>query len=122
MPGYVIYIFLEKMIERQTGETLIRRCIQQYLIWVFTVCHLPFRGFQTTMGKNNTGWMANSVDLIRCGILQHLIWIYTVYSPLCPYSGLILQMKFFSYIPPEIKTIYMKSQKPIFRQKLRKIF
>ena len=45
--GYEIYIFLEKkkwLNYLQTVETLIRRRILRRLIWVCTVCQLPFYG------------------------------------------------------------------------------
>ena len=43
MSGYVIYVFLEKkMADLQTVETLIRRHVLRHLIWVCTVCLLPF--------------------------------------------------------------------------------
>ena len=46
MSGYEIYIFLEKkwLNYLQTVETLIRFCILRRLIWVCTVCQLPFYG------------------------------------------------------------------------------
>ena len=45
MSGYEIYIFLKKkwLNYLQTVETLIRFCILRCLIWVCTVCQLPFR-------------------------------------------------------------------------------
>ena len=47
-PGYEIYIFLEKkwLNYLQTVKTL---SILRRLIWVCTVCQLPFYGFPTTM-------------------------------------------------------------------------
>ena len=43
--GYEIHIFLEKWLNYlQTGETLIRSRILRRLIWVCTVCQLPFYG------------------------------------------------------------------------------
>ena len=44
MSGYAIKIFLEKkwLNHLRTGETLIRCCILQHLIWVCTVCQYPF--------------------------------------------------------------------------------
>ena len=46
MSGYEIYIFLQKKLLNylQTLETLIRCRILRHLIWVCTVCQLPFCG------------------------------------------------------------------------------
>ena len=43
MSDYVIQIFLEKWLNHlQTMETLIRCCTLWHLIWVCTICHIPF--------------------------------------------------------------------------------
>ena len=44
----------------QTDETLIRCCILLHLIWVCTVCQLPFYGF-----PDNNGLKEKHTDLIK---------------------------------------------------------
>ena len=53
MSGYVrhVDILKEKYLNYlQTVETLIRRRVLRRLIWACTVCQLPFRGLQSSMG------------------------------------------------------------------------
>ena len=52
--GYEIYIFLEENGKTilQTVETLIRRRVLRRLIWVCTVCQLPFYGSPDYNGLN----------------------------------------------------------------------
>ena len=54
--GYEIYIFLaEKWLNYlQTVETLIRRHVLWHLIWVCTVCQLPFYGYPDYNGLNES--------------------------------------------------------------------
>ena len=39
------------------SETLIRRCILRRLIWVCTVCQLPFLGFPDYNGLMSGNWL-----------------------------------------------------------------
>ena len=57
--GYEIYIFLEKkwLNYLQTVEILIRRHILRPLIWVCTVCQLPFYGSPDYKGIKRFLWI-----------------------------------------------------------------
>ena len=59
-----MYIFLEKKPNcLQTVVTQIRCRVQRRLIWVCTVCQLPFRGIQNTMGKWEPWWYSRKYKL-----------------------------------------------------------
>ena len=59
-----MYIFLEKKPNcLQTVVTQIRCRVQRRLIWVCTVCQLPFRVIQNTMGKWEPWWYSRKYKL-----------------------------------------------------------
>ena len=62
--GNEIYIFLQKKIAKldlQSVDTLIRRHILRHLIWLCTVCLLPFLGLQTKTGiYTDESWLKHT--------------------------------------------------------------
>ena len=74
-PGYEIYIFLEKkwLNYLQTVETLIRRRVLRRLIWVCTICYLPFYG-----SPDYNGLSCNIYNFVGVFIFVQ-IWIKCLY-------------------------------------------
>ena len=88
----------------QTVETLIRRRILRRLIWVCTVCQLPFYGSPDYKGSTATHWAKNLWKLLLNLLLKYQMifcktcWLLTAESENVRFKG-TLQLHFNLYKP-----------------------